>query len=288
VDVEIDAFVGDYDIEVRVSGGRRGKGTTRFAVTEKIHEDGQSYSMECRLLDGPGDTLLSDGLDWYIDGLDKVGCGTGGTVDGGGLHGTPSLWTFNQGPIKKAIRKFDLVLDPCFEDYGCDLLPAEFFEAALDIDDMEDGVIGVSRYPEQDHLTRLVPGQTYAMSMRVQVVGHHDRYVFQLMGREIPEEYHQGIFCDLATPADAVSDDVDLYVWPDGDGDTLPDGYTITTGTLDTSTTPPTVSIPGARLATICSTDGPEHCGGPGSDSDMCNMLGRVYIQVTWHAVMKE
>lgn len=36
VDVAPDAVVGDYDIEVRVTRGRRGKGTTKFAVQQKL------------------------------------------------------------------------------------------------------------------------------------------------------------------------------------------------------------------------------------------------------------
>ena len=36
IDVAPDAVVGDYDIEVRVTRGRRGKGTTKFAVQQKL------------------------------------------------------------------------------------------------------------------------------------------------------------------------------------------------------------------------------------------------------------
>jgi len=70
-----------------------------------------------------------------------------------------------------------------------------------------------------------------------------------------------------------------VHVWADNDGDGVPDGYTVTTGTFDSDTSP-TGLTPGSRIATICSTAGPVVCNGP-DNSDMCNLLGQVEVQFT-------
>jgi len=93
IDVAVDAVVGDYDIEVRVSRGRKGKGSTKlFTVIFKDPgtELGKDIAMSCTLKgvwgDGGTDTVKGDTLDDdpadavddYTDAKDKVACNVGG------------------------------------------------------------------------------------------------------------------------------------------------------------------------------------------------------------------
>jgi hypothetical protein len=123
--------------------------------------------------------------------------------------------------------------------------------------------------------------------MRFALFGMAERWSFQLQGRALPGDFKQGEYCDLADPNLAIGDDVTLYVWPDGDLDGKPDGYTFTTAAdLDTSTLPPTVNIAGTRTATLCSNVGIDgsRCGGPGR-SDLCHLISQMEVEFTWHAV---
>jgi hypothetical protein len=143
-----------------------------------------------------------------------------------------------------------------------------------------------------DHIQLMPTGVVHSMPARIGTQGFANRFNIQMMGVPMPDGFHQGIWCNLTyhpdlDPADAVSEDVSVYNWPDHDGDGIPDGYTITTGTIDDSvrTSPPDV-IAGTRLGTICSNiggEGLQTCGGP-SGGDLCNLLGFVEVSFTIHA----
>lgn len=287
IDIEEGAVLGDYDIEVLTTSGRRGKGNTLFHVLQKDGGndnpyDGEVITLDCTFSDAAGDNLRSDGLGAYSHGQDDVQCSTGGVAQPN-LSGI-GLDTWTRGPIRKVKRRVDLVLSPCTEDYDCAVLPPAIFEAGATVNDKEVSVFGVTPYLEQGDIQLLPPDTVHEMAMRLSVDGYGDRFMIQMMGRVIPDDFHQGVWCDLGQnpgfdPVDAVSQDVSVHVWPDNDGDGAPDGYTVTTGAFDSAISPTTLT-PGARTATICSTAGPVACGGP-DNSDLCNLLGRVDVQFT-------
>ena len=243
-------------------------------------DSGEAIPLVCTLSDLLDDTLFSDTGASYVDGTDKVGCATGGTTQPN-LSGV-ALDTVTKGPEKRAVRFYDLALNPCVIDNECNVAPPEIFTFG----DLESGLVAATPYPEQDHIQNLTPGESYSMAGRIALSGFADRWNLQLMGRVIPPEFHQGIFCDLEQnpgfdPADAISEDVTVYLWPDDDSNGVADGYTITTGTIASAGSPPLVN-PGVRLATICSNSGSVACGGP-DNGDLCNLIGQVEVQFTLH-----
>jgi hypothetical protein len=289
-----------YDVEVQNTRGRRGKGNTLFRVLEtgsgggnSNPYDGEDIPLDCEIVNsntnGSGGSVTNhvrnDGLGLYRDGEDKVGCGTGGTVQ-------PNLSgiffnSFNKGPAKRAVRKIDIAFGPCVGS-GCSYVPAELFGPTGATDDLEDVTIGTHPFPEQGHLQLMDPGE-HKMASRIAPKAFAHRFSIQFMERAMPGDFHQGIWCDLSyhptlKPEDAGSEDMTVYLWPDNDGDDLPDGYTITTGTIDDSVnqSPPDV-IADTRIGTICSSTGPLACAGP-SDGDLCNLLGHVEVGFTIHA----
>ena len=247
--------------------------------------DDVTGALNCELANDPGDTVLGDGLGPYMDDVDKVACAHGDTTQPN-LSGI-QLNTISKGPVKRAVRKIDLAFGDCVGPY-CEFIPAEFLAAAQSIDDMEDIWIGTGPYPddpEMTHIQLMDPGK-WEMKSHMSPQGLAERFVVQLMDRDVfPVELGQGGWCNLDyNPefgwADAkTAEDMTVCIWPDADGDSLPDGYTITTGDTDCLTTWPSVT-PRERLATICSTAGPYTCDG----SDMCNLLGTVPLQLTLHA----
>jgi hypothetical protein len=275
------AQVVEYDIEVRASSGRGGKGTTLFRVRKRgeDHRSGVEAALNCELVTVQGGTFLSDGLGLYEDGVDKVACGHSGTNSTYGIQ----LNTVSKGAIKRAIRKIDLAFGSCILDYDCVSIPPEFLEEASNPEDMEDVWIGTGPYPEMDHISLLPPGN-HEMKSHIVPQGYADRFVIQLISRDpFPPELGQGLWCNMENSdfvwADAATvEDMTVCIWPDDNGDSLPDGYTITTGDTNCLTTWPQV-IPREREATICSTAGDHPC-----DPDMCNVLGTVPLQLTLHA----
>lgn len=247
-------------------------------------DDDVTGALNCELVTDGSDTVLNDGLGTYMDGEDKVACAHGGTTQPN-LSGI-QLNTISKGPIKRAVRKIDLAFGECVGP-ACEYVPLGFLETAQDIDDMEDIWIGTGPYPddpEMTHIQLMAPGK-WEMKSHMSPQGLADRFVVQLMNREeFPAELGQGGWCNLDnhpvfTWADAkTTEDITVCIWPDNDGNSFPDGYTITTGDTDCLTTWPSV-MPRERIATICSTTGPESC-----DGDMCNLLGTVPLQFTLHA----
>jgi len=294
IQVQSTALLSDYDIEVQALSGRKGKGTTLFSVKSSGAGgvDTSAIPLNCQLEDAFGDTILSDGLGTYQDDVDKVLCTTGDSQASSGASHL-RMYTVARGNIRNAIRKVDFVIDEgtCTNAAGCAIVPNGVFEAAATVDDMEDGRFAVRAYAGTDglavpHIQNLTPGSFYEVAMSFGLQGTVERWMFQLMGRELPDDFKQGEWCALANPADAISDDATLYVWPDADGDGKPDGYTVTTATaLNTSTVPPTVVTPASRQATLCSTvdENGNSCGGPGG-SDLCHLISKMQVQFTLHS----
>lgn len=255
--------------------------------------DTGAIPLNCRFADGAGDSILSDGLGDYQDDVDKVLCTTGDSQE---AHSTSHirLYTVARGHVRNAVRKADLAIDEtsCTDPAACAAAPDGVFEAALSADDMEDARFWVRAYAGTDglevpHIQSLTPGQSYEVAMGFSLDGTAERWLFQMMGREAPADFKEGATCAPPNPADAISEDVSLYVWPDNDSDGRPDGYTLTTAAvLDTTTVPPTVDTAGLRTATLCSNVGIDGsgCGGPGG-SDLCHLISQMEVQFTWHSV---
>jgi hypothetical protein len=296
ITIPLEATEGEYDIEVQTRGGRRGKGNSLFRVLKKGGTvfNGEDTPLDCVLMDNdyepPGltpDTMLSDGNGVYMDGEQRVACSTGGLAQ----PNTSGLVFDAQtkGPARKAIRKVDLALGVCDPTkVDCNYVPAALLTASS-FEDIENVTMSAWPFPEQGPIQMMGAGKSHEVAFRIGVPHDGGRYGIQLMSRTIPEEFHQGVFCDLHDPNDAkTTEDVTVYIWPDGsDEDEFPDGYTVTTGEIDDSvtTSPPRV-IPGTREAAICSNLGPMTCGGP-SDGDLCNKLGTVPLQFTLHMITR-
>ena len=129
------------------------------------------------------------------------------------------------------------------------------------------------------------------MKFHMSPKGYADRFVIQLMSADpFPLELGQGGLCNMNLNLDfdwinaKTVEDMTVCIWPDGsDADSRPDGYTITTGVIDEedclNPSPVPEVAPGVRYASICSTAGSHDC-----DPDMCNLLGTVPLQLTFHA----
>lgn len=320
-----DAAVLDYfDIEMTTLRGRRGKGNTLFKVVEKGGSpySGERIDLNCALLatsgDGRTDTVKADGepgvhtavYGAYVDAEEKANCRTGGTVQPNfsGLSLDPKL---RGGPPK---RKIDLVLTnflgPDESTVPPSNLPGHIFEEGPFWDDMEVAYLTARPYrqarpanhyrgaaPAQNHIQLLTPDYIYSMATRIRLKSVADhRYVINLADAEpdIPDDQFTGLYCHSATPSYLnedivkVSQDVNVYLWPDADRDGVADGYTVTTGTVSDDhdsyslANPPNV-ISAPRTAAICSQTGPIECDGAGL-GEFCNFLGFVDVQFTWHA----
>lgn len=248
-------------------------------------DSGDPYPLICTITDDAGDTVRSDGLGDYVDGDDRAECTTGGTTqpNASGLL----LDTIAHGPIKRAIRKIDLAFNGCAVDNDCNIAPLEFFQAGATSDDMEDMHISLRPYPEDGHIQNLPADDFYSMALSIGLEGYAERWAFQIRAREVPPEWNDGAWCKPANPADAVTDfDVNVYLWPDANSDGTPDGYTVTTGTFDDTSVQPPIVTPGATRAVFCSNVGPISCDGTAS-GNMCNILGEVDVQFTWHSENK-
>lgn len=246
--------------------------------------DTSPIPLDCTIMGAAGDSFRSDGLGEYRDDVDKVMCTTGSSGENVG----PShirLYTIARGNVSNAIRKVDFVIDEgtCTNAAGCAIVPAGVFAEADSIDEMEDGRFWLRAHDGEaglnpPHIQELPPDATYSVSMGFDLPGMARRWVFELNSQEAN--------CQLAGPA-VTSDDATLYVWPDGDSDGKPDGWTVTTAAvLDTSSLPPVVTTPGARTASLCSNVGIDGsgCGGPGG-SDICHLISQMEVQFTLHAV---
>jgi hypothetical protein len=261
-------------------------------------DSGEAIPQNCFLLSDASDSILNDPLGIYRDDVDKVRCTTGGTS-----QPNPSSLVFSnvsRGNLKNAIRRVDLFIDinSCSDSAGCAIVPAGVFLPADSMDDMEDIGMNVRAYSGTDgfavpHIQNLTPGTFYEVAFNFTLKGAAERWSFQMMKEVIPEDFHQGVFCDLEDPLMATSDNVTLYVWPDLDQDSVPDGYTVTTSDSDSivieidgaAVLPPVIDNPQPKTATLCSNIGIDgsDCGGAGS-SALCHLISQMDVQFTWHA----
>ena len=94
VDVDLEAVIGDFDIEaISLSSGRRGRGIEKFAVL--IKGGGKSDTADCQIHFSvkfsagnviAGNVILGDGLGAYPDPLDSKDKSGGGTGSGPGFR----------------------------------------------------------------------------------------------------------------------------------------------------------------------------------------------------------
>lgn len=299
-DGETAATLGDYDIRVTNSRGRKGKGTTLFAVlkpgeTPGPNNEGLAISMLCSL-DDEGDALATmtndeavnspDGSPYYEDALDKVGCISAG-VSGDTLAGLRLRTVV--GSLKRAVRFVDMKFEQCLD--GTDCVPAKF------LDPSKDSVqIDVHPYPDSghDHIHLMDPGE-YWMYLSVRDDDLSDRYIVQMAQRDsLPEGFLQSINCHYDAPGYPSLEDLDdikVYIWEDGiysgSADGLPDGYTVTTGLIDQSEALGALPVvtPMTASALICSNvdENGDNCGPKKNSQGLCAIRGQVGMRFTLH-----
>jgi hypothetical protein len=204
---------------------------------------------------------------------------------------------------------------------GEDGYPSLFDEAAdsdqstdlPNMDDMEPIRLNVRPYRNdqtEDGIHLLIPGEIYEMGMKFSIPGM-ERTSFSIASQWYEgNESFTGIGCetgfnnailDNAPPLIDISgeeedpifvplgmQDVSVYLWEDNNDDSLPDGYTISTGIIEDPDAPgqPEVNPVAPRYAAVCSSVGPDTCGNPRAPSN-CNFLGYVPVQFTMHAKVK-
>ncbi|RZW15946.1 MAG: hypothetical protein EX260_10085 [Desulfobulbaceae bacterium] len=127
--------------------------------------------------------------------------------------------------------------------------------------------------------------------MQIEPKGLSERYLIQMSNRDsLPEGMLQSHSCRFN--AQNVTDDITVYIWRDGVfsgvSDGLPDGYTVTTGTIsdpETVGSPPKVT-PGFAQGLVCSNvsiDGASCPGGKKQKNALCHALGKVPMKFTMH-----
>jgi hypothetical protein len=281
-----------YDIEVRMSRGRGGKGTTLFKVDSSAsvvpNNDGNSIPMTC-ILNYPPDnasaTVKHDGEPIYVAGMEKVGCQSGGVVNPNlaGLR----MSSFGPGNIRKAKRFVDLAFGICTDDSKC--LPEEFLDPSQDTVQMDARPNGA--IDGHNHIHLMTTGE-YNMPFSIWVDGFTDRYKIEMDAGNIagvkPLQSHA---CHNDADGYQVGDDINVYIWEDGTFsgvfDDLPDGYTVTTGEISVLEAPgehPVVTH-APRRATVCANvnqDG-DACPSDKSKSALCYMRGQVDVEFTLH-----
>lgn len=283
---------------------------------------GSAISMDCRLGNTPGDTIMPDSTDWYYDAVDKVNC----SIEGPsipwpirlGVGGGKGRWaTVRQVNIKLGTFESGDYVNT--NDDGSAWAPNSglLSDAYPQLfDDREDPLrLNVRPYrgdpiledPTQTtgsiHL--LDPGESYEMGMRFNVPtgSAGERFTISIASLHYQgNEGFTGIACEsgdekniLLNAPGGPMEDVSVYLWGDGiDDDEFPDGYTVTTGSFKRDTSDnivvnpdgsPVLESAGSRWAAVCSAMGPNDCGNPQSPSN-CNFLGYVKIQFTLDTVV--
>ena len=281
---------------------------------------GPDISMDCLLGaswgDDPGDTINDDKLAWYEDGVAKVDCYIGGPS-------TP--WPIRlvvlQGKGKRANeRMVDVVLDDKFEagsfaeydsswqpnntemqnSYPNLFAPAPPGSNGYPVMSKMDPVrlaVRPYRLTQTYESIHLLPwkAEGYEMGMHLGLPGTGPFSVSIASKHYIGNEAFTGINCEIDDPAyveailanapGGAMQDVSVYLWDDRDNDSLPDAYTVTTGSFIRSEDDgqivrdddgmPTV-VPGSRYAAVCSAVG-----------GTVHFLGYAKIQFTLTAMMK-
>ena len=294
IDITAEAVVEFRDIEVQMTRGRGGKGTTLFKVQSKDgssgNDDSVGRAMICTLNEVADlkATVMDDGDPVYENNIDKVLCLSGDVV---GDHLSPlrfsNLPGGNPKQIKFAKRFLDLAFGDCVGP-GCNVLPTKLTEEGTP----DTAYVHVAPYADQDHIHLLDPG-LHALAMRIDPRDFDERYSIQMSSRN-PGVRNNNL-CYFDAEGYETTDDINVFVWEDGvysgvmDG--LPDGYTVTTGNitgLETTGNPPTVE-PGSAQALVCSNTGPngEQCAEPKDRDDLCFVLGKVAMRFTLHMEYK-
>jgi len=271
-------------------GGNGGGGKTP-------KDSGESQSLNCSFM-GQGASLVND-IGPYVDGQDKVECGTGGTSQ-------PNLSGLRVNTLEKGNadpdRMLFVALGDCASNSGhdCtalfengdgdppDILNGSFVEADFAVRPYPDPDLGF----DQSHIQLLAPG-LYEMAVRLRLWETSDRWVINL-GSEINDSQFIGALCD--NPDGATEEDASVIVFPDDNGDGFPDSYVVTTGDVTGfgANGSPTESTflpdgwgiePRARTASICSNYSGT-CGTGARASDLCDFIGTVQLQFTFDAVV--
>jgi len=303
-----------YDIEVKMSRGRGGKGTTLFKVDSSAsaapNNDGHGIPMTCAINEesepfttvGNDEGISGVGSWLYTGGMEKVFCGSGDVVSGrlAGLR----LRTDGGGNLKNSVRFLDLNFDPacptgledpdyCIpaESALLSRLPPDFREPSLDTAQLDVRPY-VDANPPHNHI-HLMASNLYAMRMAIEPKGFGERYLIRMSSRgELPEGALQSRTC--AYSEENATEDITVYIWQDGVfsgvSNGLPDGYTVTTGDIDPTKLeslglPPTVT-PGFAQGILCSNIGlgGEPCEGGGKNKNaLCHTLGKVPVRFTMH-----
>jgi hypothetical protein len=243
-----------------------------------VDDDKQSVPLDCLIASENGDTLLDDVRGVYFHGQENVVCRTGevGKVNLSGL-----VFSAFQGKTKgkntPASREMDLALSLSPDlDLDTTHLPDSIFQAGV----FEHLRIAVRPYQVapyyQTDIQRLTPGLVYPMALQINEQLGND-WKINLAGAVVAGDSLQGVLCN--DNEDAVTTDVNVYVWPDENpADGNPDGYTVTTRAYDYLTGEWALTE-GPMIASVCSNSGDLDCA---HQSDRwCNYLGEVYVQFT-------
>jgi hypothetical protein len=274
--------------------------------------------------DESGESIKSDGLGLYMDAVDKIDCSIDGPstpwpirlgvgAKGNGANSVRKV-DINLGDFimpnalrdaLTAAQQLQLGSQGDLDDYPTLFEAAAGDNSGPNMTDMDLIRLGVRPYrndPNQteDGIHLLTPGEVYEMGMRFSIPGtaHFNFSIasewyagnesFTGIGCETGFEYE--ILAHAPAPGGGVEAmrDVSVYLWRDGaDTDDLPDGYSVSTGTITppAGEGPPTI-VPGSRYAAVCSALGPTVCGNPRAPG-ICNFLGYVPVQFTMHAQVK-
>lgn len=299
VTISGEATVAYYDIEVQLSSGRKGKGTTLFNVQSKDgstgNDDKVGRAMICTLNEDQdlNATVMDDGDPVYENNVDDVLCISGDVV---GDNFSPLRFAnfpgTNPKQVQFAKRFLDLAFGSCIptdpSDSDCNL-PSKLTDAAT----LDTAYVHVAPY--ENHIHLMDPG-LHGMFMRIDPRDFAQRYSIQMSNRD-PDK-NNNFLCYSDIPDYDITDDINVFVWEDGTysgvGDGLPDGYTVTTGIIlevESAGNPPTVVYPdpGYAEALMCSNIGPngERCADPKNRDDLCFIRGKVAIRFTMHMVYK-
>jgi len=244
INIPLGASLGDYDIEVTASRGRRGKGNTLFRVLEKgtgggnANDLGSNISMDCLLGDSSsGDTIKTikkDGGDepgWYEDAVDKVDC----TIDGPampwpihlGVGGGKGKWA-NVRQVDINLGGFDM--GTYNHPYGLEAVQGTDLLSALypnlfdsEMDPLRLNVRPYRKDPTQTEgsIHLLTPGGLYEMGMRFKVPAStgSERFAVSIASKWYEgNELFTGIACESGDEANILINSPEEAGSPNLDG----------------------------------------------------------------------
>jgi hypothetical protein len=283
---------------------------------------GSEVSLDCFLEgawgDASDDTIKNDKLGDYQDTVDRTICNIGGPsipwpirLGVGKAKGKPPS-TVRRGDVVLGsfeIGTFDDVLPLAVPgtEWLSDLYPWIFEVVPEDpdnlgypnMDEMDLFKLNVRPYRNtqtEESIHLLTPGEIYEMGMHFTIPETGiDRFSVSIASEHYEgNESFTGIACKSGHEAEILTHspeaggnmrDVSVYLWPDVNVDGIPDGYTVTTGSITVDGNGTLNVTEGSRWAAVCSAVGPLDCGNPRAP-DNCNFLGYVEMQFTLHAEM--